>query len=41
MLGLGDGGGLPPAWPRIPEAILEKKGWVRNNNEIWEETSGA
>jgi hypothetical protein len=24
MVGSGGGGGLPPPWPRVPEAILEK-----------------
>jgi hypothetical protein len=27
MLGSGGGGGLPPAWPRVPKAILEKRGF--------------
>jgi hypothetical protein len=29
MLGSGGGGGLPPAWPRISGAILERSGLVR------------
>jgi hypothetical protein len=41
MLGSGGGGELPLAWPRVPEAVLVKNGLVRNNNGIWEETSGA
>jgi hypothetical protein len=27
MLGSGGRGGLPPAWPRVLEAILEKRGF--------------
>jgi hypothetical protein len=29
MLGSGGGGGLPPAWPRVSGAILERSGFVR------------
>jgi hypothetical protein len=29
MLGSGGGGGLPPAWPRVSGAILERSGLVR------------
>jgi hypothetical protein len=36
MLGSGGGGGLPPVWPQVPEAILEKKVLVRNNNKVRE-----
>jgi hypothetical protein len=31
--GGGGGGGLPPAWPRVSRAILEKSGSVKNNNK--------
>jgi hypothetical protein len=36
MLGSGGGGGLPPVWPRVLEAILERKVLVRNNNKAQE-----
>jgi hypothetical protein len=29
MLGSGGGGGLPPGWPRVSGAILERSGFVR------------
>jgi hypothetical protein len=28
MLGSGGGGGLPPAWPHVSGAILERRGLV-------------
>jgi hypothetical protein len=37
MLGSGGGGGLPPAWPRVFGAILEKSDLVRNDKKVREE----
>jgi hypothetical protein len=33
MLGSGGGGGLPPAWPHISGAILERRGFGEIHNK--------
>jgi hypothetical protein len=39
MLGSGGGGGLPPAWPRVSGAILERRLFVRITTSVLRYTS--